>query len=76
MINIIEDSHVIASDEYERTENDSVVMFVGFCRQFPQAMLLKRIFFIHSLVSMLANFLHAWYSSREVNLDWPYIRKC
>ena len=30
-------------------------MFEGFCRKFPQAMLLKRIFFILSLVSMLAN---------------------
>ena len=25
------------------------------------------------LVSMLANFWHAWFSSLEVNLDWPYI---
>ena len=45
MMNIIEDSHVIAYDEYEWTENDSVVMFEGFCRKFHQAMLLKRIFY-------------------------------
>ena len=45
MKNIIEENHVMAYDEYEWTENDSVVMFEGFCRKFPQAMWLKRVFF-------------------------------
>ena len=44
MVNIQEDSHVMAKDEYEWIENDSVVMFEGFCRKFPQAMTFKRIF--------------------------------
>ena len=45
MINIMEDSQVMAQNEYKSTENDSVVMFECFCRKFPQAILLKRIFY-------------------------------
>ena len=40
-----EDSPVMVKDEYEWIDNDSVVMFEGFCRKFSQAMLFKRIFF-------------------------------
>ena len=67
MKNIIEENHVMAYDEYEWTENDSVVMFEGFCRKFPQAMWLKRIFLILSLVSMLANDMRG---SRHQKLIW------
>ena len=45
MINIKEDSTVMAYDEYEWIENYSVIMFQGFCRKFPQAMSFKRIFY-------------------------------
>ena len=57
----------MAYDEYEWTENDSVVMFEGFCRKFPQEMWLKRIFLILSLVSMLANDMRG---SRHQKLIW------
>ena len=67
MKNIIEENHVMAYDEYEWTENDSVVMFEGFCRKFPQATWLKRIFLILSLVSMSANDM---LGSRHQKLIW------
>ena len=53
MINIKEDSHVMAYDEYKWIENDSVVMFEGL---FSASNIVYEDFFILSLVSMLANF--------------------
>ena len=40
-----EDSPVMAKDGYEWIDNDSLVMFEGFCRRFSQAMSFKRIFY-------------------------------
>ena len=46
----------------------------AFVANFPkQCRLLRGFFFILSLVSLLAIFWHAWFSSPKVNLDWPYV---